>query len=144
MRTLHCTVPAVLVLLAACAQEAPAPQYKSLYDRLGQQPGLVVVVDDFVANIAGDGRINQRFARTDIKKLKAQLVDQLCEVTGGPCKYTGRDMVTSHKGMNITVAEFNATGEAMLKSLQKHKVAQADVDAVMGALGGMQNDIVGK
>lgn len=130
---------------AGCAQQqAPAPQYKSLYDRLGQQPGLVVVVDDFVANIAGDSRINHRFAKTDIPKLKAHLVDQLCEATGGPCKYTGRDMVTSHKGMNITVAEFNATGEAMQKALQKNKVAQADIDAVLGALGGMQNDIVGK
>jgi hemoglobin len=146
MRNLPSIILAAAVLLAAgCAQQpAPAPQYKSLYDRLGQQPGLVVVVDEFVANIAADPRINQRFAKTDIPKLKAHLVDQLCVATGGPCRYTGRDMVTTHKGMNITTAEFNATGEAMLKALQKYKVAQADIDAVMGALGGMQNDIVGK
>lgn len=146
MRILQCFALAGGLLAAAgCAQQqATAPQYKSLYDRLGQQPGLVVVVDDFVANIAADSRINHRFAKTDIPKLKAQLVDQLCEATGGPCKYTGRDMVTAHKGMNVTVPEFNATGEAMLKALQKNKVAQADIDTVLGALGGMQKDIVGK
>lgn len=144
MRTLQGTVVAALLFVAVgCAQE-PAPQYKSLYDRLGQQPGIVTVVNDFVANVASDTRINHRFAKTDIPNLKAQLVDQLCQATGGPCKYAGKDMVAAHKGMNITNAEFNATGEAMLKALQKNKVAQADIDAVMGALGGMQNDIVGK
>ena len=144
MRRLQCIVLAALFMIAAGCAQQPAPQYNSLYDRLGQQPGLVAVVDDFVANVAADSRINQRFAKTDIPKLKALLVDQLCEATGGPCKYTGRDMVTTHRCMNITTAEFNATGEAMLKALQKHKVAQADIDTVMGVLGGMQNDIVGK
>jgi hemoglobin len=144
MRHLRCTIVAVLALLAASCTERSTPQQSTLYDRLGQKPGISAVVDDFVANVAADNRINRHFAKTDIPKLKMHLVNQLCEATGGPCKYTGRDMVTSHKGMNITTAEFNATGEAMLKALQKHKVAQADIDAVMSTLGSMQNDIVGR
>jgi hemoglobin len=144
MRKMTLIAAAALALLAAgCAKQQPAPG-SSLYDRLGQKPGIAVVVDDFVANIAGDNRINQRFAKTDIPKLKVQFVNQICEAAGGPCKYTGKDMVTAHKGMNISVAEFNATGEAMLKSLRKHRVAQADIDSVMKVLGSMQGDIVGK
>ncbi len=134
------------LLAAGCQQAAmaPKPQYSALYDRLGQKPGIVAVVDDFVGNIAADNRINGRFAKTDIPTLKAHLVDQVCAAVGGPCTYTGRDMVTTHKGMNITTAEFNATGEAMLKALRKYQVAEADINTIMGVLGGMQNDIVGK
>src|SRR5258706_4328096 len=47
--------------LAACMQQqqatAPMPQ-KSLYERLGGQPAIVAVVDDFVANVSADARIN--------------------------------------------------------------------------------------
>jgi hemoglobin len=65
---------------------------KSLYDRLGGQPSISAVVDEFVARVAADKRINAFFARTDIAHLKMQLVNQICEASGGPCKYTGRSM----------------------------------------------------
>ena len=64
----------------------------SLYDRLGRLPYIQAVVDDFVANVAADNRINKRFEKTNIPVLKKHLVDQICEASGGPCKYTGRDM----------------------------------------------------
>ncbi|MBM3491395.1 MAG: group 1 truncated hemoglobin [Alphaproteobacteria bacterium] len=131
---------AAALALAACA-DMHEPK---LYDRLGGRPAIQAVVDEFVANIAADNRINQRFARTDIPKLKMHLVDQVCEASGGPCKYTGRDMPTTHKGMNVTVAEFNATGEAMLKALRRYNVPQRKTDEVMDLLGSMQNQIVGK
>lgn len=144
--TLLATALGAALLAAGCQQSMmePKPQYSALYDRLGQKPGVVAVVDEFVANVAADSRINGRFAKTDIPNLKAQLVDQVCAAVGGPCTYKGKDMVTAHKGMNITTAEFNATGEAMLKALRKYQVAEADINTIMGVLGGMQGDIVGK
>lgn len=84
---------------------------KSLYERLGGTPAITAVVDDFVANVAADSRINGRFAGTNIPRLKTLLVDQVCEATGGPCKYQGRDMKSAHAGMGITNAEFNALVE---------------------------------
>jgi hemoglobin len=50
------------------------------------------VVDSFVARCAGDDRINAKFARTDVPRLKKMLVDQVCEAAGGPRTYTGRAM----------------------------------------------------
>src|SRR5512144_2412324 len=97
------------VTLAAC-QTTMAPQ-KSLYDRLGGRPAITAVVDDFVGNVAADARINGFFARTDVPHLKRQLVDQVCQASGGPCKYTGRDMMSAHRGMNITDAQFGALVE---------------------------------
>jgi len=133
---------ALAVTLAAC-QTMMAPQ-KSLYDRLGGQPAITAVVDDFVGNVAGDGRINGFFARTDIARLKRLLVEQICQATGGPCTYTGRDMVTAHKGMNITDAQFNALVEDLVKSLDKFKVPEKEKDELLGALGGLKPQIVGQ
>jgi hemoglobin len=66
------------------------------------------VVDDFVAGCAHDPRINAKFAKNDIARLKTMLVDQVCEATAGPCTYSGRDMKETHKGMGVTTGEFDA------------------------------------
>jgi hemoglobin len=134
---------ALAVTLAACQDMMMAPQ-KSLYDRLGGQPAITAVVDDFVGNVAGDGRINGFFARTDIPRLKRLLVEQICQATGGPCKYSGRDMVTTHKGMNITDAQFNALVEDLVKSLDKFKVPDKEKGELLGALAALKPQIVGQ
>ncbi|MBA3395126.1 MAG: group 1 truncated hemoglobin [Deltaproteobacteria bacterium] len=121
---------------------AAAPADKSLYDRLGGLDAITAVVDDFVANVAADTRINAMFANADIKNLKAKLVEQICEATGGPCKYTGKSMKESHVGMNITEADFNALVEDLVKSLDKFKVPEKEKGELLGALGGMKGDIV--
>lgn len=114
----------------------------SLYERLGSKPAITAVVDDFIGNVAGDSRINKRFAHADIPRLKARLVDQVCEASGGPCKYTGASMRDAHTGMKITDAEFNALVEDLVKSLDKFKAPAREKNELLGALGGMKPDIV--
>ena len=131
--------------VAGCAQQQQTTmKEKSLYDRLGGLPAIQAVIDDFVANVAADGRINKQFAQTDIPKLKKNLVDQVCQATGGPCKYTGLDMKTAHKGMKITDADFNALVEDLVKSLDKFKVPAKEKNELLTALGSMKPDIVGQ
>jgi hemoglobin len=115
---------------------------KTLYDRLGGQPAITAVVDDFVGNVAGDARINRHFANANIPRLKTMLVDQICQAAGGPCTYTGASMKTAHAGMKITDAEFNALVEDLIKSLDKFKVGAREKNDLLGALGGMKGDIV--
>jgi hemoglobin len=134
------------VTLAACAPTPPstAPaQQVSLYQRLGGQPAITAVVDDFVANVAADSRINRFFARTDIPHFKKELVDQICQATGGPCTYTGRPMRAVHAGMHITDADFNALVEDLVKSLNKFKVPPQEQQELLGILGPLKPDIVG-
>jgi hemoglobin len=133
------------LLLTACQDMGTmmTPQ-KSLYDRLGGKGAITAVVDDFVANVAADKRINGFFAKTDINRLKLNLVDQICQATGGPCTYTGKDMKTAHKGMGITDADFNALVEDLKKSLDKFKVPAKEQGELLGALGGMKPQIVGQ
>jgi hemoglobin len=128
---------------------AAGPAQKSLYDRLGGKTAIVAVVDDFVGNCAADKRINTFFAATAadkarLAKFKDNLVNQICEAAGGPCKYTGKDMKTAHQGMGISSADFDALVEDLVKSLDKFKVATADKDALLGVLGPMKPQIVEK
>jgi hemoglobin len=114
----------------------------SLYERLGGKDAISAVVDDFVARCAGDARINGKFARTDIPRLKASLIDQVCEATGGPCTYSARDMRTTHDGMAVTGGEFDALVEDLVATLDRFSVPEAEKNELLGALGPMRADIV--
>src|SRR4051812_31994370 len=86
---------------SASSAAAPAAAPKTLYERLGGKPAIVAVVDEFTSRVAADKRINGRFINTDITRLRTLLVEFVCVATGGPCKYEGRDMPSSHGGMQL-------------------------------------------
>lgn len=115
-----------------------------LYDRLGGKDGIAKVVDMFVANVAADERINAQFQNTDIPNLKAKLVDQICEASGGPCKYTGKDMKSLHANMAITEADFNALVEDLVKAMKDAGVGEQEQSEILAVLGPMKADIVTK
>ena len=116
------------------AHGAPA----SLYDRLGGQRAIVAVIDDFIDRVAADARIKFRFLNTDLPKLKTLLVEFVCMATGGPCKYTGQDMETSHAGMELVDDEFTALVEDLAGALDKFKVPAKEKGELLGALGPLQ------
>ena len=132
----------MFLALSGCAEPATMPGGKSLYDRLGGKAAISTVVDQFVANVAADTRINGRFATADIPKLKGHLVDQICMATGGPCTYTGRDMKTTHAGMKISNADFAALVEDLAKALETFKVPAVGKGELLGLLAPMKKDIV--
>ena len=115
---------------------------RSLYERLGGKGAITAVIDDFVGRCAADSRINGKFARTDIARLKASLVDQVCEATGGPCTYTGRDMHTTHEGMSVTAGEFDALVADLVATLDHFNVPVVEKNELLGALAPMRSDIV--
>jgi hemoglobin len=136
---------AVALTATACAStDSGMAAKKPLYERLGGQAAIRAVVDDFIGNVAADPRINERFANADIPRLKTRLVEQICEATGGPCKYTGATMVEAHRGMNVSDAEFTALVEDLVKSLEKFKVPAAEKSELLTALGSMKPQIVGR
>jgi len=130
-----------LVLMAGSAQAADG---KSLYDRLGGKGAITAVVETFVGNVGVDTRINGYFASTNLTKLKEHLVNQICEASGGPCKYTGRTMKHTHAGMGVTDAAFGALVDDLVSALDHHKVGKKEKDELLGILGPMKRDIVEK
>jgi len=135
----------VVVMLGACAtMNEPEP---TLYKRLGGREGIRGVVDDFVAFLVADPRVKDRFTKltpAQVEKLKTNASDQICDATGGPCSYLGKDMKAAHTGMNITEADWNATVEDLIKALDKRNVAKKDQQELIGLLAPMKKDIVGQ
>ena len=128
---------------AGAAQDnMSAPAQKSLYERLGGKDAINAVIDDFVARVAADSRINQKFARSDVERVKFHLKEQVCAVTGGPCKYTGNSMTKTHKNMKVTEGEFNALVEDLVATLDKFNVPAKEKGEVLNALGGLKSQIV--
>lgn len=145
----HVAMRLAVILLAGlvgCAS-TQLQTMPSVYKQLGGREGIAQVVDDFVANVVSDNRINERFKGLQppqVFKLKSNLADQICDATGGPCAYVGRDMKTTHKGMKITEGEWDATVEALVKALDKNNAPAGAKSALLGTLGSMKADIVGQ
>ncbi len=114
----------------------------SLYERLGGIDAITAVVENFRDRVAGDNRINQKFAKTDLGRLRKMLIDQVCEAAGGPCRYTGRSMKDAHAGMKVTSGEFDALVQDLVATLNQFKVGKKEQDEVLGVLGPLKADIV--
>ena len=137
-----------VVALTGCATtgEPMVSKEKSLYGRLGGKPVITAVVDDFVVRVVGDPRINRFFANPDTTLLKGKLIDQICEASGGPCKYMGKDMQTVHQGMGITHADFDALVDDFMTTLDKFKfwIPDQEKHELLAVLGTLRKDIVTK
>lgn len=129
-----------LVAVAMIAGAAHAEG--SLYERIGGDAKMRAVVDEFTAIVLADPRINFTFAESDIPKFKKLLFEQLCNITGGPCQYTGRSMKESHEKLNSTNAQFNALAEDLYIAFERTKVPYRLQNQVMVLLAPMQKDIV--
>ena len=126
--------------LAMSAHAEPADD--SLYQQLGGQPGLTRLMDDFMARLLADRRMNPFFKDVDQPHVKAQLVAQFCEVSGGPCKRKGPDMKTAHDGMDITRRDFNALVEVLQDSMSAQGIAFSTQRKLLALLAPMHRDII--
>jgi hemoglobin len=148
MRTLMMIVMVVGLALGCGGNKGTdakaATPTESLYKRFGGKEGITKVVDDFVAIVVADERINAFFKNADAANLKKQLVDQICDAASGgtECKYTGKDMKTAHLGMKVKEADFNALVEDLVKALDANHVGEKEKQELLGVLGPMKGDIV--
>jgi hemoglobin len=121
---------------------------KPLWDRLGGEPAVRAVIHDFVVAAAPDPKVNffrdGKFKLDDkgVVKLEQYLVELVSATTGGPLKYTGRDMKSSHAGMKITDAEFDALAGHLIATLKKYNVPKAEMDELVGIVASTRGDIV--
>jgi hemoglobin len=128
--------------------EPKKPGATALWDRLGGEKGVAKVVDDFVALVAADPKVDMtrggRFKLDDlaVAELKKRLVEFISSATGGPLKYTGKSIKEDHKGMRITNEEFDAAGAALRKALAKNGVKAADADTLLALVETTRKDIV--
>lgn len=115
----------------------------SLYQQLGGKQGISNVMAEMLYEIAGDDRIADQFADTDIDHLHQMLTEQVCEISGGPCSYSGDDMVKVHTGLNITNADFNALVENLIIAMEREEVPTTAQNRLLSLLADMHHEVVG-
>lgn len=144
---------ALVFVMSSCKKEEEAAP-KSLYERLGGVSAISAVVDQFITNVAADPNMVRTFTPLlqEVQKgntarltaLRNNLIDQIGQASGGPQKYTGKDMVTAHKGMKITDTEFNSLVNDLVAALNKFNVPATEQNELLGVLGGLKSQIVGQ
>ena len=128
----------VLLLLCSCSQQ-PRP---SLYQQLGGESGIAAITDGLLYEIEHDKRIVHHFADTDIARFRKLLIEQLCELSGGPCKYTGASMQESHTGFKITQADFDNLVRHLMKVMTAQNISIGAQNQLLGLLAPMYGDVV--
>ena len=117
-------------------------QAATLFEQIGGEARLKDTVSEFTNIILADDRINFTFANADLDKFKKLLYEQLCNITQGPCTYTGRDMHEAHAKLNINNAQFNALAEDLYMAFDRTHVPYRLQNRVMALLAPMQRDVV--
>ena len=125
---------------AALAQtSAPADQ---LYQSFGEKPGLVVLMDDFMTRLLADPRTGPHFKPANQQRVKEQLVEQLCALSGGPCVYKGADMKSSHANLDIKKSDFHALVEVLQQSMDARGIAFREQNKMLALLAPMNRNII--
>jgi hemoglobin len=125
-----------------------SPAGKTLWDRLGGEPTVTKVIDDFVDLAATDIKVNfdrdgkYKLEPTAVAAFKKQMVAFASSATGGPIKYEGKNMKDAHKDMGITEAEFNALAADLKRALEKNGVKPDEAKAVLDLVESTRKDIV--
>ena len=143
-------VSMAFVLVATIAPIVSAQQTNTepLYERLGGLKGITVVVDDFINRLVSNKTLNKNPAINAGRKsspppyLKFQVSQLICELAGGPCKYTGKAMKESHAHLNISEKEWDVMAKEFQKSLNKFKVPAAEQKELFDMVGKTKADIV--
>ncbi len=141
MRATLLSMLAVLTLTAGCTSTNPQPP-GTLYAELGGESGVAGLVDQMLREIAGDPRVAESFARSNLSRLRRLLEEQFCEISDGPCEYSGFSMQESHRGMNVTETEFNAVVECLIDAMETERIPTATQNRLLARVAPLHGDVV--
>ena len=153
----------LLLATAACGSKPSDPQPESLYVRMGGKTGIEGVADQMVANVGAEtGQPNSVMLRshkpmldaissqngnpptdpTRLQRLRNNVVDQFTDITGGPIKYMGKNMLVAHTGMAVTDGEYTAWRGLLDNSLTTNKIGATEKTQFTALIDAMKNDVV--
>ena len=139
--TLSLAAASLFSVGSALAQTAAAPN-DQLYKAFGEKPGLVVLMDDFMIRLLADARTGPHFKPANQQRVKEQLVEQLCALSGGPCVYKGADMKTSHINLDIKKSDFHALVEVLQAAMDAKGIPFTKQNEMLALLAPMNRDII--
>ena len=117
----------------------------TLYARLGGYDAIAAVADNLLPRLTGDGQLGRFWAHRGedgLKREKQLLIDFLCSCAGGPLMYTGRDMLTSHRGMRISESDWQRFKGHLNDTLAHFKLSEAEKNDVLAFIESTKSEIV--
>jgi hemoglobin len=129
------------IALAGCAAP-PSKSEPSLYARLGGEPVVKKVVAETIDRSASDPRTARSFKEVNLQRVKDRIVEQICELGGGGCKYSGDPMDKVHAGLKNTEAEMNLLVQYLRDALDHNGVGAREKNELLRLLAPMKRDIV--
>ncbi|MFZ6769547.1 group I truncated hemoglobin [Undibacterium sp. Di26W] len=136
------TAMTVSLMLACAGQVMAQVTQDSLFQALGNEPGISKIVDEMLGLVLQDERIKASFKEANMPRLAKLLKEQFCVISGGPCKYTGDDMKLVHENLGINAAQFYALAEDLQIAMDKLAIASSTQNKLMAKLAPMKKDIV--
>ena len=135
-------VVSALLLLAGATAGAAAGAAPRLYDRLGGAAGVAAIADSLIDRVAADPMLGRSFKDSDLGRVKRLLAEQICELSGGPCRYSGDSMKEVHAGHRISEAEFYGMVADLRDVLKERRVSQGTANRLLRLLAPMKRDVV--
>ena len=131
-----------LLLASASFAQSMTAKDDQLYKSFGEKPGLTALMDDFMTRLLADPRTGPHFKPVNQQRVKEQLVDQLCMLSGGPCAYKGADMTSSHANLDIKKSDFHALVEVLQASMDAKGIPFRKQGEMLALLAPMNRDII--
>ena len=134
-------IAALCTGLSACSTTGAQT---TLYDRLGGNSGVTNIVSGTLKYTLADPRIAHTFDNSNVPRVEKLLIEQICDLTDGPCTYSGQTMERSHRGLNLNTMHFNALVENMQKAMDDEGVPFATQNDLLAILAPMHGDVTGR
>ena len=131
-----------LLLLSAMATSAAAGAQTRLYDRLGGEAGVAAIADTLIDRVSTDPKLGRSFKDSKLDRIKRLLAEQICDLSGGPCRYSGDSMREVHAGHHISEAEFFGMVADLREILKERHVSQSATNELLRLLAPMKRDVV--
>jgi hemoglobin len=116
----------------------------TLFEKLGGQPTIEQVVDDFHKRILADSTLKPFFATTDMAKQRNLQVAFFSKIFEGPDQYKGRPMEKTHMGMSLKQPHFDAILKHLSDAMAARGASADDTKAALAKVTGMKDSILNK
>lgn len=119
------------------------PTTTTLYERLGRREGISRITADLLKLHLANPLVQRRYENSeDLGRVERRVVEFFCAGAGGPETYSGQDMVSTHRGMNISEQEFIAVIDDAMAALEQNDIDPPTRNDVLAILWSLKGEVI--
>ncbi len=115
----------------------------TLYERLGRRDGITHITRALIKNHLANPLVSNRYSQIkDMDRVERNVIDFFCAGSGGPETYAGKDLITTHRGMNVSEQEFVSVIDDAMAALETCGVEAPVRNEVLAVLWSMKAEVI--